>query len=83
MEKNSSFDLGSKVLIISRDKQLLRYLEWYGFPSKSLPPSFRAQHLVELHLRGSKLVKLVGVSCTNLYTTRNYSYHILVYLLFM
>ncbi|XP_073262964.1 disease resistance protein Roq1-like isoform X1 [Populus alba] len=36
----------------------LRYLKWIGFPSKSLPPSFRAEHLVELHLRGSKLVKL-------------------------
>jgi len=36
----------------------LRYLRWYGFPSKSLPPSFRAEHLVELHLRKSKLVKL-------------------------
>ncbi|KAJ6858628.1 hypothetical protein NC652_041042 [Populus alba x Populus x berolinensis] len=35
----------------------LRYLQWIGFPSKSLPPSFRAEHLVELH-RGSKLVKL-------------------------
>ncbi|KAG6737158.1 hypothetical protein POTOM_059808 [Populus tomentosa] len=36
----------------------LRYLRWYGFPSKSLPPSFRAEHLVELDLRYSKLVKL-------------------------
>jgi len=36
----------------------LRYLQWYGFPSKSLPPSFRAEHLVELHLSKSKLVKL-------------------------
>ncbi|KAL3565234.1 hypothetical protein D5086_033280, partial [Populus alba] len=36
----------------------LRYLQWIGFPSKSLPPSFRAEHLVELHLWGSKLVKL-------------------------
>ncbi|XP_034889990.2 uncharacterized protein, partial [Populus alba] len=36
----------------------LRYLKWYGFPLKSLPPSFRAEHLVELHLRESKLVKL-------------------------
>ncbi|XP_061943585.1 disease resistance protein RPV1-like isoform X1 [Populus nigra] len=36
----------------------LRYLRWDGFPSKSLPPSFRAEHLVELHLSGSKLVKL-------------------------
>jgi len=36
----------------------LRYLRWDGFPSKSLPPSFRAEHLVELHLRGSKLVRL-------------------------
>jgi len=31
----------------------LRYLKWYGFPSKSLPPSFRAEHLVELELRGN------------------------------
>jgi hypothetical protein len=36
----------------------LRYLRWYGFPSKSLPPSFRAEHLVELHLSTNKLVKL-------------------------
>jgi hypothetical protein len=36
----------------------LRYLRWDGFPSKSLPPAFRAEHLVELHLRDSKLVKL-------------------------
>jgi hypothetical protein len=36
----------------------LRYLKWYGFPWKSLPPSFRAEHLVELHLRVSKLEKL-------------------------
>jgi hypothetical protein len=36
----------------------LRYLQWNGFPWKSLPPSFRAEHLVELHLRKSKLVKL-------------------------
>ncbi|KAG6738900.1 hypothetical protein POTOM_058523 [Populus tomentosa] len=36
----------------------LRYLQWDGFPSKSLPPSFRAEHLVELDLGRSKLVKL-------------------------
>jgi hypothetical protein len=36
----------------------LRYLKWNGFPWKSLPPSFRAEHLVELHLRESKLEKL-------------------------
>ncbi|KAJ6855086.1 disease resistance protein RPV1-like [Populus alba x Populus x berolinensis] len=36
----------------------LRYLQWIGFPSKSLPPSFRAEHLVELDLWGNKLVKL-------------------------
>ncbi|XP_061943588.1 disease resistance protein RPV1-like isoform X2 [Populus nigra] len=36
----------------------LRYLRWDGFPSKSLPPSFRAEHLVELDLCGSKLVTL-------------------------
>ncbi|KAJ6855080.1 disease resistance protein RPS6-like [Populus alba x Populus x berolinensis] len=36
----------------------LRYLQWIGFPSKSLQPSFRAAHLVELHLWESKLVKL-------------------------
>ena len=36
----------------------LRYLRWHKFPSKSLPPYFRAEHLVELHLRKSKLVKL-------------------------
>nr|TKS05884.1 hypothetical protein D5086_0000128600 [Populus alba] len=32
----------------------LRYLQWIGFPSQS----FRAEHLVELHLSKSKLVKL-------------------------
>ncbi|XP_061943576.1 disease resistance protein RPV1-like isoform X5 [Populus nigra] len=36
----------------------LRYLKWYEFPLKSLPPSFRAERLVELHLCKSKLVKL-------------------------
>jgi hypothetical protein len=36
----------------------LRYLRWDEFPLKSLPPSFRAEHLVELHLCESKLVKL-------------------------
>ncbi|XP_052305363.1 disease resistance protein RPV1 [Populus trichocarpa] len=36
----------------------LRYFLWSRFPLKSLPPSFRAEHLVELHLRKSKLVKL-------------------------
>jgi hypothetical protein len=36
----------------------LRYLRWDEFPWKSLPPSFRAEHLVELHLSESKLVKL-------------------------
>ena len=36
----------------------LRYLQWIGFHSQSLPPSFRAEHLVELHLSKSKLVKL-------------------------
>ena len=36
----------------------LVYLHWYGFPSKSLPPFFCAEHLVELDLCGSKLVKL-------------------------
>ncbi|KAJ6952667.1 disease resistance protein RPV1-like [Populus alba x Populus x berolinensis] len=36
----------------------LRYLRWKYLPSKSLPPSFRAEHLVELHLWGSNLVKL-------------------------
>ncbi|KAL9388108.1 hypothetical protein Peur_021232 [Populus x canadensis] len=36
----------------------LVYLHWYGFPSKSLPPFFGAEHLVELDLCESKLVKL-------------------------
>jgi hypothetical protein len=36
----------------------LRYLHWFRFPSKSFPPSFRADLLVELDPRGSKLVKL-------------------------
>jgi hypothetical protein len=36
----------------------LRYLGWVGFPSKALPPSFRAEHLVELLLCRSELVKL-------------------------
>jgi hypothetical protein len=36
----------------------LRYLEWDRFPLKSLPPSFRAEQLVELHLCFSKLEKL-------------------------
>jgi hypothetical protein len=36
----------------------LRYLRWDGFPSKSLPPSFRAEQLVELHIGNNKLVKL-------------------------
>jgi hypothetical protein len=36
----------------------LRYLKWCGFPSKSLPPSFRTERLVELHLCNNKLVKL-------------------------
>ncbi|XP_011014770.1 PREDICTED: disease resistance protein RPS6-like [Populus euphratica] len=36
----------------------LRYLRWHKFPSNSLPPYVRAEHLVELHLRKSKLEKL-------------------------
>ncbi|XP_073263032.1 disease resistance protein RPV1-like [Populus alba] len=36
----------------------LIYLKLHGFPSKSLPPFFNAEHLVELDLCGSKLVKL-------------------------
>ena len=40
----------------------LRYLKWYEFPLKSLPPSFRAERLVELHLCKSKLVKLCKTS---------------------
>ncbi|KAJ6291438.1 hypothetical protein OIU76_023499 [Salix suchowensis] len=34
------------------------YFHWDGFPSKSLPQSFCAQHLVELDLRRSKVEKL-------------------------
>ncbi|KAJ6291434.1 hypothetical protein OIU76_023495 [Salix suchowensis] len=34
------------------------YFHWDGFPSKSLPQSFCAQHLVELDLRYSKVEKL-------------------------
>ncbi|XP_011002871.1 PREDICTED: protein SUPPRESSOR OF npr1-1, CONSTITUTIVE 1-like isoform X6 [Populus euphratica] len=36
----------------------LRYLHWDGFPSKSLPHVFCAEHLVELNLSRSKVEKL-------------------------
>ncbi|KAJ6422008.1 hypothetical protein OIU84_027026 [Salix udensis] len=36
----------------------LIYLHWDGFPSKSLPQTFCAEHLVELNLSRSKVEKL-------------------------
>ena len=36
----------------------LRYLEWHGYPLKSLPSTFCAKKLVELHMPGSQVVKL-------------------------
>ncbi|XP_028785154.1 putative disease resistance protein At4g11170 [Neltuma alba] len=36
----------------------LRYLEWYGFPLKSLPSTFCPEKLVELRMRDSHLQKL-------------------------
>ncbi|GMN23018.1 hypothetical protein TIFTF001_050255 [Ficus carica] len=36
----------------------LRYLCWNRYPSRTLPPNFKPQNLVELNLSGSKLEKL-------------------------
>ncbi|KAG5224789.1 disease resistance protein [Salix suchowensis] len=36
----------------------LIYFRWEGFPSRSLPQNFCAEHLVELNLRNSKVEKL-------------------------
>ena len=36
----------------------LRYLCWNRYPSRTLPPNFKPQNLVELNLQGSKLEKL-------------------------
>ena len=36
----------------------LRYLCWNRYPSRTLPPNFKPQNLVQLILRGSKLEKL-------------------------
>ncbi|XP_028784451.1 disease resistance protein RML1A isoform X2 [Neltuma alba] len=36
----------------------IKYLEWYGYPLKSLPPTFRPENLVELHMPNSHVQKL-------------------------
>ncbi|KAJ0265701.1 Disease resistance protein [Hirschfeldia incana] len=36
----------------------LRLLDWEAYPSKSLPPTFNPQYLVELSMKNSKLEKL-------------------------
>ena len=36
----------------------LRYLHWDGYPLKSLPSSFYAEHLIELSLQSSSIKNL-------------------------
>ncbi|KAI9119699.1 hypothetical protein K1719_009088 [Acacia pycnantha] len=36
----------------------IKYLEWYGYPLKSLPPTFCPENLVELHMPNSHVQKL-------------------------
>ncbi|KAI9119849.1 hypothetical protein K1719_009238 [Acacia pycnantha] len=36
----------------------IKYLEWYGYPLESLPPTFCPENLVELHLPNSHVQKL-------------------------
>ncbi|XP_054780359.1 putative disease resistance protein At4g11170 isoform X2 [Prosopis cineraria] len=36
----------------------IKYLEWYGYPLKSLPPTFCPENLVELHMPNSHVKKL-------------------------
>ena len=47
----------------------LRYLEWYGFPHKSIPSTFSPEKLVKLSMQNSDLQKLWdGVQvCMNLF----------------
>ncbi|KAG5573849.1 hypothetical protein H5410_063615 [Solanum commersonii] len=40
----------------------LRFIDWLGFPSFSLPESFEPSQLVVLYLRGSRLVELWPIS---------------------
>ncbi|KAG5224784.1 disease resistance protein [Salix suchowensis] len=58
---NYSFDK-DKILLPPTGLQYLSnkliYLHWDGFPSKSLPQTFCAEHLVELNLSRSKVEKL-------------------------
>ena len=50
----------------------LRYLDWSGYPSKSLPSSFQLDELVELCMCHSKIVRLwKGIKLTLLF---KYSY---------
>ncbi|PWA47142.1 toll/interleukin-1 receptor (TIR) domain-containing protein [Artemisia annua] len=50
---NWKFDKVSEYLPSS-----LRFMKWYGFPSSSLPNTFQGKYLVELDIRGSKIVQL-------------------------
>ena len=36
----------------------LRYLDWAGYPLKSLPPEFSLENLVELHMHFGKVTQL-------------------------
>ncbi|XP_027357340.1 disease resistance-like protein DSC1 [Abrus precatorius] len=44
--------------VLSKLSDKLRYLEWHGYPLKSLPASFSAKRLVEIHMRHSNLTEL-------------------------
>lgn len=47
--------------------QELRYLHWEAYPLKTLPPNFRGDNLVELHLRNSNIEQLSNKSKVTLY----------------
>ena len=46
----------------------LRFLDWSGYPSKSLPSSFQSDELVELCMCNSKVERLwKGIKVTSLF----------------
>ncbi|KAJ9167286.1 hypothetical protein P3X46_021950, partial [Hevea brasiliensis] len=51
----SNLNLSKDIEYLSNE---LRYLEWYGYPFKSLPQSFQPDQLVELHMSYSSIEQL-------------------------
>lgn len=53
--KLQNINLSQKIKYLSNE---LRYLEWCGYPFKSLPSTFQPDKLVELHMRHSSIKQL-------------------------